>query len=284
MPITTKSEKGQKRKSVLDILKLNFSLHERNTFVHRLIYIGNFVCNEPASEDKPLMDGFRRTVKTINDRYFDEKLTGLLLLYNQHFCHLLEGSEESIVRFLTLMYENDILKDKLGASKLLVIYHHVNQRIIEDWIILTATTNAYFAETEDSLLVQKKDTLFFKKHCIEKLYLLGLSLRQSKIPEQHEDVPSRPISRRKLKGKAASAKKDPVIKVSVFLPELDYVKNLLVAPNTYDLKYYLEIYDKINYLDVYEEVVWPVPCEYMPMHTFNKEIDPIAPLPSKLND
>ncbi|KRT78673.1 hypothetical protein AMK59_8268, partial [Oryctes borbonicus] len=247
-----------------------------NMFVHRLIYIGSFLSTDPPPDEKSIIEAFRRSIKLINDRYFDEKLSGFLLLYEQHFCHVLEGSEESIRRFLTLMYENEILRSQLVTVKLIAVYHHVNQRLIEDWMILTATQSPY-SETDD-LVEEEQSSNFYKKHCIEKLYLLGLSLRQSKMPEQHEDRPSKFLSRRRVKTTSTSASKDLVVKVSVFLPELVYIKRLLEASDVSDLKNYLEAYDKVPHLDAYEEMVWPLPCEYMPMNTFKKDIEPIGSL------
>ncbi|GJQ68474.1 hypothetical protein Trydic_g17051 [Trypoxylus dichotomus] len=273
--MTAKLEKNTKQPSFLDALLQNFNLHERSTFVHRLIYIGNFVTNDPAPEDQPLIEAFRRCIKLINERYFDEKLSGFLLLYDQHFCHVLEGSEESIIRFLTLMYENEILKMKLGTVKMVVVYHHLNQRLIEDWMVLVATQSPY--SDEDDSVKKDESTNFYKKHCIDKLYHLGLSLRQNKMPE-HEDPLSKLFTRRRLKSKSTSGNKESVVKVSVFLPELEYIKRLLEALNVFDLNQYVELYNKVPYLDAYEEMIWPLPCEYMPMHTFKKDAVPIGSL------
>lgn len=72
----------------------------QNIYVHRLIYAGNFVSNDLPSEDKELIEAVRKNVKLINDRYYDEKITGFLLLREQYFCCVLEVKYVFIPKFL----------------------------------------------------------------------------------------------------------------------------------------------------------------------------------------
>lgn len=56
----------------------------QKTFIHRFIYAGHH------KNDVNTEEFFTKIINGINENYVDEPITGLLLLYSNHFMHIID--------------------------------------------------------------------------------------------------------------------------------------------------------------------------------------------------
>lgn len=260
------------RKSVLDALRDNFRICQRVTYVHRMIYIGESL-TEDVSER--LKDVIEKVVKSVNDHYCDEKLTGYFFYYQKYFCHFIEGSEETLMKHLKLIFGNETISSQLGRMKLIIMYHHVNMRILDEWMMVTAKPPTPLERINmESDLHQVMEKV---RYCIEKLYGIGTALRPIEIVieeqpgEAYMEQPRRQSKPTNLFGQVVNP-------IYPYLPELSVLELLLTTPYTQDLRRYVEIYGTVAYMEAYEDLVWPISSDNTPMNVFEQEVDPITEL------
>lgn len=106
------------RTSLFNVLQKNIKLGKRILFLHRLIYVG-----EHNAEIDDIIEKMRENVTDSNSGFCTEPLTGILLCYKNHFCHMVEGSEEVLNKHLTLLFEKD--NENSSKFKLLSVIHHI---------------------------------------------------------------------------------------------------------------------------------------------------------------
>ncbi|GJQ86829.1 hypothetical protein Trydic_g5613 [Trypoxylus dichotomus] len=235
-----------------------------------MIYIGEHVSEDVSNH---LKDSVEKVIKSINDRYCDEKLTGYLFFHQRYFCHFIEGSEETLMKHLRLLFGSEAINSQLGRMKLLIMYHHVNMRILDEWMTLTAKPPTPLEKI--NMEANLEQTMAKVKYCIEKLYGIGNALRPIDI--LIEDEPGENYGQFEKK-KTTNLYGQIVNPIYPFLPEISVLELLLTSQYIQDLRKYVEIYGSIPYIDSYEDLVWPVPCDFIPMNVFEQEINPITDL------
>lgn len=83
-----------------------------------MLYIGEH--SFPPGEISQAME---RNYKLTNTGYCTEPLSGILLYYSDYFCYIAEGSEESLHKHLTLLFEYE--SKNIENVRLLSAVHHV---------------------------------------------------------------------------------------------------------------------------------------------------------------
>ncbi|KAF5269970.1 hypothetical protein FQR65_LT05769 [Abscondita terminalis] len=236
------------RQTFLNVILDNLKRANRINYIHRLIYIGE---HSFPSENNALCSAMKRSIDMVNGSYNDEPLTGIFLHYPKYFCHLLEGSEDSIVKHLLLLTENENNKTYLGRMKMLVCYHHINQRFVSDWKSISEKPPTLLEklDAEQSDLHRSYRYIY---NCIKKLYKLADTQKPNSVETIEMDC----------------------------LPEFGLLEFLLSTKHTVDLYVYLRLYGVIPIKDDLKDLVWPAPSEFVPFHIFDKPVDPVCDLPS----
>lgn len=192
------------RTSLLDVLQNNLKTANRNAFLHRYVYIGEYSYN-----DKNILDLMISIIDTVNDGYCEEPLTGVMLVLPRYFVHFLDGSEDSIVKHFTLLKEKN--SEYLGRCKLLVAFHHVNRRMFDNW--------SFKKEQPPAMLEKIKPTWDYQKTkpyielCVKKVYSFMVTLRRIDLNKG-----------RMLKGEQKHLKEDlPSVTLLEFLSHSEYL-------------------------------------------------------------
>ncbi|PSN40595.1 hypothetical protein C0J52_10364, partial [Blattella germanica] len=95
-----------------------------NTYIHRLIYIGQ----HSFGQNPTVQQFFEDIIKSVNIQDPDESLTGFLLHYEHLFIHIVEGSQATILRHLRRIFKAiDEGKAQLETMKVLITCHNIYQ-------------------------------------------------------------------------------------------------------------------------------------------------------------
>ncbi|XP_071052057.1 uncharacterized protein [Onthophagus taurus] len=295
------------KRSVLNVIKENMKGASKAAYLHRLIYIGDHKFQTSDGLDDAIEDYFETVITAVNSFYAEEKLTGFLLHYQRYFCVIIDGTEQGLVRHLRkLLFDDskDPAGPRFGRLKLLVAYHHVNQRIIKEWTATSGRPPTLLEKLNPN--ADLTETMEKVKYVIEKLYSLGGILNvteKAKPPEpvvvdddDSDDAKSTPSFAGAGKGYQSlysmSSKRrvtttfqsDYVLQQSYskilmpFLPESSVLEFLLASQYTIELRNYTKVYGIVPYLDSYQDLVWPVECDFMPMNLQAVDVDIITDL------
>ncbi|KAK4876793.1 hypothetical protein RN001_009299 [Aquatica leii] len=237
------------RRTLLNVLLDNLKEANRKIYVHRLIYIGEH--SFPTTSTISISDVMKNTVDTVNSHYNDENLSGIFLHYPKYFCHLLEGSEDSIIKHLLLLTENEENKKFLGRMKMLVCYHHINQRFLTQWISITSRPPTLL-ERLDAEQIDLYRSYRHNYNCIKKLYKLAQTQNSGGTEAVEVDC----------------------------LPEYGLIEFLLSTKHTVDLYEFIQLYGVIPVRDGLKDLVWPAMSEFVPFNVFDEPIDAVIDLPS----
>ncbi|KAB0796859.1 hypothetical protein PPYR_10920 [Photinus pyralis] len=237
------------RRTFLNVLVDNFKEAGRKNYVHRLIYIGDHTLS--AEKGSSIGDIMQSTINMVNNEYNDEHLSGILLHYPKYFCHMLEGSEDSIIKHLILLKENVEYRTHCSRLKMLICYHHINQRFLNEWVAVTGKPPTLLERLDaDSMDIGRSYKYVY--NCVQKMYKL-----------------------------AACQRNDGFFEMDC-LPEFGLIEFLLSSPHTMSLDQYIDLYGVIPVEDAYTELTWPVPSEFIPFHIFDQPYDPVTDLPNTM--
>lgn len=128
----------------------------------------------------------------------DEKITGLLLFYPEYFCHVMEvglqlfnsisrlpqketfqSSEQSLHHLLIEICTNDEIQRYVHKRKLLAVYHNINQRLLEEWMLYSDKPPTLLEKIEIDVDLETATRYIY--NCIKKLYGLLMKLRPVRI-------------------------------------------------------------------------------------------------------
>ncbi|KAF2881014.1 hypothetical protein ILUMI_25162 [Ignelater luminosus] len=277
------------RRTFLNVLCDNLKLAEKVIFVHRLIYIAEHSFSDYSGSS--IGDCMEKIVQKVNDSYHDEPLTGLLVCYPKYFCHIIEGSEDSLYKHLVLLMSDEANRKKLGRTKMLVCYHHINQRFLPGWMAMTGKPPTLVEKIDVNSDLYRTSRHVY--HCVRKLYKLAL-LQRPKISIAENTSITEELKSERYSGSLSVMDSRSTVpneptrtnvsflmeKYPDCLPEYGLLDFLLSTPYTQDLQHYIDIYGIIKPIDAYKDKVWPVPTEFVPFNIFDKAYDPVTDLPT----
>lgn len=239
--------------SLLDILHKSLSLIDRKTFVHRLIYFGEHSFGESSI---PIEKAMKKAVDETNNLCWDEPLSGLLIYYPSYFVHLVDGSEKSINNHLLFLMRD--YKKYLGGMKILLTFHHINQRFFDVWGARTAKPPTLLEKINPN--ADADETFRHIDRCITKIYSVAVKLRVWET----EDEP-----------KTIDSIRDDIISK---LPEYSLLEFLLKSHYLQTVEDYVNVFLHIPTATYVDSYIWPVRMDFVPLDIFQVDLDPIQDL------
>lgn len=273
------------RKSLYQVIQNNFKVADRTTYIHRLIYIG-----EHKFRGEEISELYERVVKEVNHQYNEEPLTGFILYYPTYFCVCIDGCEDSIHKHLEYIFGNPEIEENFGRTKCLVAYHHIGQRLLNNWMSFTSRPATLLEKIDFNMGIEK--TYVNVMTCIQRMYRLGIFLRPkasvSEIDEETSDnesgYMSRPLSRtasfEMMKQRYSRAGTIDTL-LYCLLPEYDLLEFLLSSQYTQNLMTYFKAYGNIMPFDTYDMKIWPTAKEIVPFDVFLQPRDPVIDFPKR---
>ncbi|PNF28235.1 hypothetical protein B7P43_G07538 [Cryptotermes secundus] len=174
LPINIQEEIADlKADRTLKLKLLEVPLDTFVTYLHRITYVG-----EHSFRDDPTVKQlYEEIIRDMNSEDPDEILTGFLLCYDEFFVHILEGSEEMILRHLHRIYALvDGGEARLGTMKLLIACHNVRQRFYKQWAARTTRPPTLLQDIDPAC--EAETTWRHVRTCITKLHQLSKFLSQ----------------------------------------------------------------------------------------------------------
>nr|CAI5833950.1 unnamed protein product [Callosobruchus analis] len=232
------------RKTLYDIFMENLQTLNRVTFIHRVIYAGK----HKSSTQLPII--FKTIINGVNNEYYRERLTGFLLIYSTFFIHVVEGSEDAILKHLSILLESPDHSDCVGETKLLIQISNVLKRLSPESITYHGVPSrtltplyeiANMTNTAQTLYKCLRQTYELIKAFIRSKYELN-GLRKS--PVSHESR-----SDKKARNANISPSNNAIPSTSVQdkdqymqnLPEMELIEALIESPYTQKLESYYEL-------------------------------------------
>ncbi|XP_024947741.1 testis-expressed protein 47 isoform X1 [Cephus cinctus] len=231
------------RQSYLDLVKRNLQAMDQVMFLTRIIYIGEYRCTSEELRQK-----MKNVMDHLANDHSDSPATGLLLVYQQYFIHILEATEEIIFRHFRLIYADGAMQIDLGRVICLPPYHHVYQKFFRRWFAVFAKPPILLEKLETTGLseIEKQIT-----NCLFKLYTLCEYILDT------YGITS--VSMEEVLSHLGE-------KVPQCLPESAVLEFLLKVdtPVLKDVEEYLELYMKVPQIDFYNDKIWPPTCDFVP--------------------
>ncbi|XP_071509520.1 testis-expressed protein 47-like [Diadema antillarum] len=232
------------RHSVLDAIlsKIRKADPDRKSLLHRLVYVAKL--HDSLSDKRDLGAHYERQFKNWQNHFQGEGATGMLLVYPNHFVHLVESSSEmlmALIRDLRDMIEGGGLVEQ---SKILVISSNVPTRLFSQWSFRVLNLPASrLQEYETTEPIEK-----LAPECLALMLKLGSYLaKQPKITlktvmdQLHEKVPE------------------------LLIPQ-DLIGYLLFTPDLCTPAEFLQRYDSPMDVVLDNELVWPLPTKNFPIN------------------
>ncbi|XP_068618700.1 testis-expressed protein 47-like [Battus philenor] len=278
--------------SILDIVEENFQRVGLQTYAIRMIYAG-----EHTVKKEEVIKLFAKTMADVNSSYCEVNVAGLLLVYDNYFVHVIEGSEDTVhrqLRFLlnlesqwlkqmeeetnklrettiddstgeplpiTLEHQdNSKVENKiLKRLKMLLVYHSIQTLMFSGWRALTARPPS---------LVGVFDVYGPISDHMEQLRIFLEKMNKLCVLAKSDANLS-------FEGLSAG---DPKIET---LPELTLLDFLLESPHILDLRRTIHLHRRVDDYVFYFEKVWPLPTHYTPRLLYKLKIDDsfVEPLP-----
>ncbi|XP_018329194.1 uncharacterized protein LOC108739680 [Agrilus planipennis] len=283
-----------KRESVYEILQINLKRADRRTFVHRTIVVGehSFGVNWTWGVEEV----FRSIITEINEAYTDENLTGLLICYPSFFCHLVEGSEEALIEYISTLFKK--YDNQLGSVKFLAPFHHIYKRAIDKWITVKGNPPRLLNKIEDDCDIS--ETCHHALVCMKKLFKLcnlikcyvpssptNMSLSGRSSTDDSQDIVSHSLLLPRSSASVATMSVGDVgghsfetSKWRILLPEINVLTFFLQSPFLRDVREKISILDTIAPLDIPEDLTWPMAAENAcDERMFEPRLDPAIDLP-----
>ncbi|KAF5304043.1 hypothetical protein FQA39_LY01828 [Lamprigera yunnana] len=239
------------RRTFLNVLTDNLKQANRLNYLHRLIYIGQHDFPPKKGFGVGLGEVMKQTIEAVNNDYHDEPLTGLLLSYPKYFCHLIEGSEDSIVKHLLLLTGNDNAQSHLQRMKVLVCHHHINQRFAVSWKAITGKPTTLLGQLDPNQIDLGRSYIYIY-NCVKKMYILAYAQKMNVIGSVGVDA----------------------------FPEFGLIEFLLSTEHTMDLYDYINLYGVYPPDDGLKDLVWPGTMDFIPFNIFETPVDPVTDLPN----
>ncbi|XP_023713042.1 testis-expressed protein 47 [Cryptotermes secundus] len=238
----------QKQTSLYDVVKERLRKGQRVTYLHRITYVG-----EHSFRDDPTVKQlYEEIIRDMNSEDPDEILTGFLLCYDEFFVHILEGSEEMILRHLHRIYALvDGGEARLGTMKLLIACHNVRQRFYKQWAARTTRPPTLLQDIDPAC--EAETTWRHVRTCITKLHQL------SKFLSQRTGVALKTVIDRLSET------------VPTCLPESVLLNFVLQCKSLPNLRKYMNAHCTISTSESYQETVWPIPGELVPLNLLDTE-------------
>ncbi|XP_075979112.1 testis-expressed protein 47-like [Anticarsia gemmatalis] len=273
-------------RTVLDVVEENFQKIGLKSHGIRMIYIG-----EHTLTKEEIIEHFRKTMNAVNAGYCDINVSGLLLVYDSYFVHILEGSEDTIYRHLRFLFQREerwiekmkrqdeeIVEEDVGLTvimaeetekhpdrkmfrrlKLTMIYHCIKKLAFHEWRALTARPPSLVGKLDVHGPLQ--DHLEQLRICLNKITKLCA------FAEADENL--------SFEGLSAV---DPIMEA---LPEVALVDFLLQSPHLLELREIARLHRRVDDYRFYFEEVWPLPTHFTPRHLYKLKVDDsfVQPLP-----
>ncbi|XP_044758185.1 uncharacterized protein LOC123316272 [Coccinella septempunctata] len=262
------------RESLLDILCENLEQAKKNIYVNRIIYLGEHSFESDGPDG--ISDVFREVINEINSGYNDEPLTGIFLHYKKYFVHMLEGSEDSIMKHFHLLMDDDV-HNKLSKTKLVLVVNHINQRFVREWMDIPGKPATLLEKIDPDCDMEKSGRYIF--NCVQKVYQLCREIREMKTKNEDDEdsldlrKPTEPSS-----VSFDSSFYEEVLKA--YYPEINLLQFLVQTRFLKDLEDYINIDGCPVVADSYQDEVWPIPSTMVPYTVFEKPRDPCVDLPT----
>ncbi|XP_026275403.2 testis-expressed protein 47-like [Frankliniella occidentalis] len=222
------------RQSMLDVVKNCLLSSGRSTYLHRLLYVGEHGLGRGGLEEF-----MKNVVSAQGDQLREEGLTGFLLVYQDHFIHLVEGSESTLTRHLQRVVDPGVEEaPKIKRVKVIFEATHINKRCLSSWTSRSASPPKLAAVPKAGAAVAETARQVDA--------VLGKTLRMldalKKLP------PGAPLS-------------GPI---ALQLPEPELLEALLASPLVRDVRALLEEQRVPPRITLYEDVVWPMQSDFVP--------------------
>jgi len=131
------------RLSVYDAVEAHLLRQGKKTFLFRTVLVASH-----QESSRELIAWHSKTIETINSTCYDELATGFLLIYPRYFVHVVEGSEETLCKFLLEhSKEFDKSKEEIDAIKdgeekpqftsvksIITGFFNIHDRFLERWV------------------------------------------------------------------------------------------------------------------------------------------------------
>ncbi|XP_030746643.1 uncharacterized protein LOC115875356 [Sitophilus oryzae] len=284
--------KEPERHSMYQVLMDNLKIAKRNTYLHRIIYIGEhkFPCFDDASAV------FQQIINKCNETYCIEKLSGFFLYYSQYFVHMVEGDEDNLNKHLK--YLLDVAAEHapyLGNMKLLIHISHINQRFIDGWMSYTSKPAKLLEKLDIEADLQYSARFIY--NFIKKIYFLCSNYAddQTKIDEREKSMQSVSASSNITNDSPSLIYHEASIQMSMsqltgrstqkeyimYLPEYELLDFAIKTSFTMPLREYSSMYGVVPMRDIYKDRVWPVPHDFIPYDIFEQPYTCMTELPKE---
>ncbi|CAH0547979.1 unnamed protein product [Brassicogethes aeneus] len=273
--------KEPKRTTLYDVVLNNFKALKRETFIHRLIYIGEHCFKEPDE----LASLYEKIIYEINtSNLVDERQTGFLLFYPKFFVIIIDGSGNSICKHL-----KDIAKyrENLPKLKVLVFIHNVNQRVCDTFYTFTSLPSQLVDKIDHMSDLQTTMTL--TANCIKKMYELVTAFlknledielqKEQELKNQMLEMSMEQITKDLRGSKSSSILVVQFGMFREFLPEYDLLDFLLNTKHLMDYGSFQYMWDKPVPFSIHTHGIFPVPYPVDTIDIFEIPYNPVCKLP-----
>lgn len=271
------------RKTMYDVVLENLQIAERKTFLHRLIIVG-----QHSFKDDRISNLFSDSVSEVNATFNFEKVTGLLLHYNKHFIHMVEGDEKAIHRQIRCLFNHKLFQ-KIEKVKVLMHISHIKSRLVTDWLHYHGVPSKRLGEANMEGSVEeatrhlytciRKFYNFVKLYTADNDYVDDLAAESTRNTEDDSGslhaintLSRRNESRITLNSSSQNIGtfKEPY---KVTLPEVEILEYILANDFFQTLKEYHGIFGEVPQRDIYKDKVWPVPSDLVPYDVFHASLN-----------
>ncbi|XP_072044299.1 LOW QUALITY PROTEIN: testis-expressed protein 47-like [Amphiura filiformis] len=226
------------RLNLLEVIEERNRALNKKALLHRLVYIAK-LSNE-LNDKRDLGAHYERQFKNWQNHYQGEGATGMLLVYPNHYVHLVESSSEMLMSIIRDLRDMDETKDTrlITESKILVISSNVPTRLFNQWSfrVLNLPASRLLEEYETNEPIEK-----LAPECLALMLKLGAYLAKppkvtlkNVMDSLHEKVPD------------------------LLIPQ-DLLSYLLHSSDLSTPKNFLNRYDRPLDLVLDSELVWPIP-------------------------
>ncbi|KAJ8037371.1 Testis-expressed protein 47 [Holothuria leucospilota] len=235
---------GNTRLNILQVIEERNRALNKKSLLHRLVYVAKL--HDNLHDKRDLGSHYEKKFKQWQNHFQGEGATGMLLVYPNHFIHLVESSTEmlsSVIRDLRDQCQSSGAS-LISCSKILVISSNVPTRLFNQWSFRVLNLPASRLEEYETTEPIEK----LAPECLALMLKLGAYLaKQPKVTLKnvmdslHEKVPD------------------------LLIPQ-DLLGYLLNSPDLCSPSEFLDRYDKPFDCVLDQELVWPLPTKNFPIH------------------
>jgi len=222
------------RLSLLDVVLQRTASLNRKSLIHLVVIVGKL--NPERRFPQDLAEHFERMFKSYSGHFQVEPLTGLLLIYPNHFLHIVEGPHGILDEVINVFSEKKGAAGDVSEVKLLVYSSDVPARLFSQWayrILNISSVRMDESKMQDSIETKISEAL---------LYINKLSKELSKIP--------------KLQLKASFDQLST--KYSNLLLPQDIIECLLKSKDLPTLTDYVKMHKSSLDVTLQNELIWPI--------------------------